>query len=421
MLENYFIKPISYDSIRATYHGKEIEEYVRYLHLQSYAKSSVCRRVNLLVNFSKFCDLKNSKSLNDLPIMVEKFVTMRVSKSITKNSQRKYALRKEIGGPIYHFINYLSSVGKIRTINNKTYKEPFPKIISGYYDFLENIRGLEKSSLYHHRLWLLRFESYLNKIQLTTIKSITPIHLSAFITFQSRGSCKGTSKILCSVLRRFFKYLHMSGVLRKDLSGDIHYPRIYKKSSIPRAISWEEVKKMLECIDQRTPHGRRDFAILVLTVTYGLRAREVAKINLDDIDWKKERLHIKDRKAGHTTTYPLSQIVGDAILSYLKNGRPSTKERNLFMSATVPFRSMTHSAVSNRASCYLKKAGIQVHRPGSHTLRHTCAMRLLDQGFPLKQIGDYLAHRSPSSTEVYTKINLKDLREVAQTDAEDIL
>jgi integrase len=155
---------------------------------------------------------------------------------------------------------------------------------------------------------------------------------------------------------------------------------------------------MIEVVDRRTTLGKRDYALLLLLVTYGLRACEVAGLRLDDIDWRRERLLVSERKAGHYTAYPLSSVVGEAIIDYLKHGRPETSER--------------HN--------YLHKAGIKVSKPGSHTLRHTCVQRLVDAEFSFKTIGDYVGHSSPSSTQVYTKFAVEDLREVALGHGEDL-
>src|SRR5262249_544586 len=125
--------------------------------------------------------------------------------------------------------------------------------------------------------------------------------------------------------------------------------------------------------------------------------------------------------AGHNTAYPLSPVVGTAILEYLQNGRPKTADRRLFLRAVAPLLPLTHSAVSCRAAHYLLKAGIQVPRPGSHTLRHTCVQRLVDADFPFKVIGDYVGHRSAESTEIYTKVAVEALRQVALGDGEDVL
>jgi integrase len=174
----------------------------------------------------------------------------------------------------------------------------------------------------------------------------------------------------------------------------------------------------LACVDRRAVVGRRDYAILLLLVTYGLRANEVANLTLDDIDWKRERLSIPLRKAGHWSAYPLASVVGEAIIDYLKNGRPETTDRHVFLRAVAPHTPIGSAAVSSAAAKYLHRAGVQVHRPGSHTLRHTCVQRLVDAEFDLKTVGDYVGHQSPQSTEIYTKVALTALREVAMGNGE---
>jgi integrase len=197
-------------------------------------------------------------------------------------------------------------------------------------------------------------------------------------------------------------------------------PQIYRLDDVPRSITWDEVRRMLEAVERRTIRGRRDYAILLLLVTYGLRAHEVAKLTLDDVDWKRERLQVLARKAGHATVYPLAGVVAEAIIDYLKHGRPKTEDRHLFFRMVAPQAPITAAAVSSSVALYLYKAGIQVRRAGSHTLRHTCVQRLIDAEFPLKTIGDYVGHRSPESTRIYSKVAIASLREVAMGDGEEL-
>jgi integrase len=167
--------------------------------------------------------------------------------------------------------------------------------------------------------------------------------------------------------------------------------------------------------------GRRDYAMLCLLVTYGLRAREVAALTLDDIEWRHDRLRIPARKAGHSTAYPLSPGVGAALLEYLKAGRPPTQLRQVFFHVTAPCAPITQTAVSHRAAHYPRQAGIRAPRLGSHTLRHSCVQRLVDAGWSLKAIGDYVGHASPASTEIYSKVAIETLREVAIGPGEEVL
>ena len=109
------------------------------------------------------------------------------------------------------------------------------------------------------------------------------------------------------------------------------------------------------------------------------------------------------------------------MLDYLRNARPSTQQRQVFLRAVAPRVPVASAVVANRAAYYLRKAGIRVRRPGSHTLRHTCVQRLIDAQFPLKTVGDYVGHRCASSTEIYIKVDIESLREVAIGDGEALL
>ena len=210
-------------------------------------------------------------------------------------------------------------------------------------------------------------------------------------------------------------------MIAKDLSALVEFPQSYRHAGVPRSISWEQVEQVLSSIDRRSASGKRDYAMLLLLATYGLRACEVAALTLDDIDWRNERLKIRDRKAGNTTTYPLSAVVGAAVIDYLKNARPATTCREVFMRTAAPLAPIGHAAVVSRAAYFIRKAGISVPRAGSHVLRHSCVQRLLNAHFSLKHIGDYVGHRSASSTQIYGKIAIEQLREVALGDGEDVL
>ena len=128
-----------------------------------------------------------------------------------------------------------------------------------------------------------------------------------------------------------------------------------------------------------------------------------------------------DRKAGHNTAFPLAGIVAGAIIEYLRHGRPDVADRAVFRCCTPPFNPVSAHCVSEMAGRRLRRAGVKVHRGGSHTFRHSCVQRLIDSRFPLKTIGDFIGHRDPDSTEIYSKIDLEALRELALGNGEAVL
>lgn len=418
MLERYFLKPDTVDRLRSSWIGEPIERYVQWMAENGYAARNVYRRVPILRQFGDFALQHGAKSFEDLPAVVEPFITYWVhERRHYKEIPRwvEHAARTPIEQMLRLVLPDFKGKGRSQRVKN-----PFDVQAPGFFSYLQEERGLRRSSLLHYGHYLRLFEAYLKQIGLNSLNDLTPAILSAFLIKEGRSLSKSSVTGMCSSLRVFLRYTHREGFIETDLSGVIESPRRYQLSDLPRSISWADVRRMLEAIDRRTITGKRDYAIIFLLVTYGLRACEVSALKLDDIDWRRERLLVSERKAGHNTAYPLSSVVGEAILDYLKFGRPETSKRHIFFRVIAPRVPLTSSAISQRVTRYLHKAGIKVGRPGSHTLRHTCVQRLVDAEFSFKAIGDYVGHSSPSSTQVYAKINIEALREVALGHGEEL-
>ena len=422
MLERYYIKPDTVDRIRASWLGEPIEKYVTWLTEERYAARNVFHRVPILMHFGDFARSQGCSTWADLPSVVEPFINQWV-KEHGRNCTTDRALASVANAartPVQQLLGQMipNYIGRGRS---RQHAMPFSDRVPGFFPYLREERGIRETSINHYRFYLQLLDNYLTRIGLHQLSDISPLVLSSFITESGHGRNKSAMTGICVVLRVFSRYLHREHLIPKDISSAVESPQSYRLADIPRFITWDEVQRMLDTVERRTPLGRRDYAILLLLVTYGLRAREVAALTLDDIDWKRERLRIPERKAGHSTAYPLSRVVGEAILNYLQNGRPQTTDRYVFLRVMPPFVPLTWAAISGRTSHYLHKAGIPVARAGSHTLRHTCVQRLVDAGLDLKTIGDYVGHRSASSTEIYTKVAIEALREVAMGDGEEVL
>ena len=415
MLETYFVKSQTVDRIRACWIGAEIERYAGWLAEQGYSPRTVRRHVQALVAFGAFARRCGASALADLPAHVDDFVAMRVAAY-----RRGRDAATEVRGPVEQMLTVVLP-GFERT--GRTHRElPFSRAVPGFFEYLADERGLRPESIVGYRHHLACFEAYLDRIGVAGLAELSPAILSAFTAERAgAGLAKTTVRSGCGALRVFLRYAHRQGLLATDLSKAVEWPTAYQLSGIPRSISQAEVGLVLGCVDRRTPCGKRDYAILLLLVTYGLRAREVAALTLDDIDWRRDRLAIPGRKAGHSTAFPLSAVVGEALVDYLRHGRPPTCDRHVFFRAMAPAGPASRVAVSACARHYLLKAGIQVPRPGSHTLRHTCVQRLVDAGFGFKAIGDFVGHRSPASTAIYAKVAIEPLREVALGDGEQVL
>jgi integrase/recombinase XerD len=422
MLERFFTRPDTIDRIRSSWIGGAIEQYVAWLTERKYAARTVCRHVPILMRFGEFAWDRGARKWDELPGHLTDFVASwhaaRCGPCHTPLARDRIAQRART--PVEQMLRLAVKDFRGRGRPHRP-PHPFLEVAPGFFTYLVDERGLRPGSIKLYGHHLRQFAAYLDSVGLHDLRHLSPPVLSGFAIDLSRHVAWGSVRNACGVLHVFLGYLHREGVLPTDLGQAVESPQTYRLDKIPRSITWDEVRRLLESIDRRTSAGRRDYAILLLLVTYGLRAREVAALTLDDFDWRNDRLRVPERKAGHSTAYPLSPVVGQAVVDYLQNGRPQTADRHVFFRAVAPQQPITEAAVSSRAAHYLQKIGIAVPRAGSHTLRHTCVQRLVDAEFDLKVIGDYVGHRSTASTEIYTKVDIETLRDVACGDGEEVL
>lgn len=254
--------------------------------------------------------------------------------------------------------------------------------------------------------------------QVRSLRSVTIAHVDAFLEGQARHGWNRRSLYgLGCRLRRFLHYAAHQGWCQSDLPRGLDLPYLYALEDVPRAPSIEQVDRLLEGMAAGDdPVSIRDHAILLLLTHYGLRRGEVARLTLDDLDWATETIHITRPKMRGAQIYPMSVPVGEAILRYLRRARPRSRYRSLFLTIQAPIRPLSGHSITAMVRGRLTKQGVQLHKRGAHCLRHACAGQLLDAGFTLKQIADHLGHRSLDTTRIYTKIDVRGLRQVAEFD-----
>lgn len=221
-------------------------------------------------------------------------------------------------------------------------------------------------------------------------------------------------------LRAFFLFAEARGWCRAGLAAGIMAPRFMADETVPKGIKRDDALRLLASVRGDRPVDKRDRAILMLFIAYGLRAGEVSGLQLDDLDWENAIVRVRCPKPGRTHSWPLSPSVGDAILRYIRGARPTGLGRSLFFTSHAPIRPVGRKTLGKIVRDRLAGIGIVTGRRGTHALRHSAAQHLLDQGMSMKVIGDFLGHRDPSSTAIYAKVNLAALREVAALDLEGL-
>jgi len=420
MLERYYVRPRTVDRIRALWLGPAIDRYMEWLTERQAAVQTVKGAVQRLIHFNRFTQSRGATTWEDLPSHVEPFITdwIQTHNAWCKTAQNRACVNSQVRVPVEQLLRLLlpDFVGTQRCA-----PLPFKSSAPGFFTYLREERGLRPDTLHRYRHHLRAFEVYLKRVDNSDLSAITPALINTFIIESAKRLASGGVTARSGILRVFLRYLRRQELIATDLSRAVPRGRSYRQSSIPRSITWEEVQRVIDVVDRRDPLGKRDYAILLLLTGYGLRAKEVAALQLDDIDWQHAQLHVSARKGGHSTIYPLSSTIGEAIIDYLRAGRPDVKQRDLFLTMKSPFTPIMHWNVSQRAGVYIRATGIQVRRPGSHTFRHTCVQRLVDADVTLKVIGDYVGHRTTASTQIYGKVALHKLRELVTGKAEDIL
>jgi integrase/recombinase XerD len=221
------------------------------------------------------------------------------------------------------------------------------------------------------------------------------------------------AKLLTTALRSFLHYARYRGGIALDLASAVPTVASWSMTSIPRAIPANAVRQLLASIDRRRAMGGRDYAILLWLARLGLRAGEVVRLEVDDIDWNSGSVSVQGKR-DQRSVLPLPADVGAAIAAYLRHGRPRSSSRRVFLRTQAPlcgFRGPV--AIASLVHHNLARAGIKAPTRGAHQFRHALATKMLHHGASLAEIGQVLRHRSPETTKIYTTVDVESLRALA--------
>jgi len=287
------------------------------------------------------------------------------------------------------------------------------KCVEEYKNYLLRQRGISKRSLPNYLSYVEQFLADRFVGNALRFEELAAQDVTGFVRVHISMLSPGRAKLLGTALRSFFRYLLHQGWISVDLSRCVLPVAVRSISTLPKSLPPGTVQHLLTQQDRKTPRGRRNYAILLLLARLGLRAGEVAQLNLEDFDWDQGVVKVR-RKAGRCTQLPLPPDVGAAIADYLQSDRPACSSRRVFVRHKAPIRGFadttTVSSIVRRA---LIRSGTDSARTGAHLLRHTLAVDLLRNGASLDEIGDVLGHQSPNTTTVYARVDLAALRTVA--------
>jgi len=309
-------------------------------------------------------------------------------------------------------LGYLRGLGAVPEMGPVA-DSPVERLLVDYREYLVRERGLMAGSVDgHERVARLFLEARAEPLE-QSLGELGAGEVTGFVVAQCRSGRLGTGagKNLTGGLRSLLRFLHVAGWVPTGLAQAVPSVAGWRLSSLPRGLEPGQVVRLLSSCDLSTPLGRRDFAIVTLLSRLGLRACEVARLSLDDIDWRAGELTIRG-KGSTIERLPLPHDVGEALVSYLRDGRPTSSSREVFLSARAPLRALSSAAVTAVVRYACDRAGLE--RVGAHRLRHTVATELLRAGVPLAQVAPILRHASVSTTAIYAKVDREALRALAR-------
>lgn len=293
------------------------------------------------------------------------------------------------------------------------FAQPFEIIFCEFMDFRKNA-GISSRTLEAQIIYLERFSQYLINHEVGHVKEIDVVHIHGFI--QSSAAVYRTATIYCTscLLRVLFRYLYDQKLIPQNLAFAVPKVQCSKKSKIPSAYSKEEIKRLLDCVDLGNPKGKRDYAILLIAIRLGLRASDICELTFDNFKWESNTIELEQRKTGEQIVLPLLNDVGEAVIDYIKYGRPKVETNEVFLRLSAPVGGMKAPTLHSIVTYYMNKANITIpegKKHGPHALRHSLASALLHSNTPMPVISEILGHTDSDTTSVYLKIDTLHLRE----------
>jgi integrase/recombinase XerD len=236
--------------------------------------------------------------------------------------------------------------------------------------------------------------------------------LRNFVAARARPHGISRANSIVGAVRSFIRYLGITGRCSPGMENAIPTFASWQLSSVPRFLSGDEVERVISSCNGYV-FELRDRAVILLLARLGLRASEVAHLRFTDIDWRQGTINLCG-KGRHQESLPLPQEVGNAILLYVKQGRPVLQVPEVFTTVLAPIHAATRAVVTHIVRGALRRAGIKAPINGAHVLRHSAATSMLRQGVSLAGVGAVLRHRDPETTAHYAKVDFIRLAEIAQ-------
>jgi site-specific recombinase XerD len=318
---------------------------------------------------------------------------------------------QQVGYSVNRFLQYLRDSGFVAPSQQQEIYRP---LLDAYLKWMRRYQHASEGTVGLRCHSITRFLEWLG-LEATPagVSRLTAERIEGFFLSYAQGMGRSARRSMQAALRTFLRFCLHQGYIHHPLDLAVPTLRTYKLATVPRGLSDPEAQKVLWSINRDNHVGRRDYAILQLLYTYGVRGGQVRALQLEDIDWAHNQILFKASKQGKDSQLPLTAETGESLLDYLQHARPSSSCPQVFLTCRAPYHPLSHSSsLSAIVEQHIRSAGVDSPSKGAHVFRHGFATRMLHQGHSLKAIADVLGHRH-LSTFIYTKVESNALKQVA--------
>jgi integrase/recombinase XerD len=380
-----------------------IGPFIQWARHQSYAYDSVLQRQRLTRGLNEWLRRRNLGIAAVTPECCAQYLRLRARRHRPYTGDTR---------ALTQFRQYLVDL-KIIPCDNPPALTPVEQCVQQFRQYLSEERGLASSTIANYCIATRDLLSHTFPVGPVKVDKLVAKQVIDFVRRRASTFSQKRSKLICCAIRAFLRYACSCGLLQPAILMSVPVVANWTRPLIPRGIEPSQVRRVLDHVDRTTMVGRRDYAILLLLARLGLRASEIVKMELQDIDWRLGILCVR-AKGGRSLRLPLPSDIGKALVDYLRLGRPRTHLRRIFLCADAPIRPLGNPAtlcdIVRRA---LKAASIDTPTTGAHQFRHGLATEMLRRGASLAEIGGLLGHRSPETTTIYAKVDVDALRTLA--------
>lgn len=411
MLERCFRQKSSLNRVRVNPLGQGLEDLAVFLNHRGHAQSVIRLYITAAAHFGTWL---NQEGIHPRWI-AERTVSSFLESHLPKcRCPSPHAPRgKEARAALGYLLEALRRAGRIRPASPPQQK-PIDREVDAFETHLRTTCALAKDTIIYRVRYVREFLAFTYGRRPPRLSDLTPEAVSDFVFAQARQLKPASVKVIATSLRSYFRFVSLRGRCLRDLSCAVPTVAAWKKSHLPRTLSPEQIEQFLTTFDRSTATGRRDYALCLCLTDLALRSSEVARLCLEDLDWRAGTICITSGKTSRPRILPLPKRVGQAISNYLRHGRPRSGARQVFLRHALPHgQPITRAMVANAVTRGWSQYAVGQPAIGPHVLRHSAASLMHARGATFKEIADVLGHQQIDTVSIYAKVHLAQLARVA--------